>query len=285
MSTITIRRLLHGATVAVLVFGAGLAVAHDQPGSTEFVAPLPTNYWTGQIVHASLIGPVSGSLVLHATLELTWIADPNMPASDLGIEFGVPTTNGSLHWIVTGADLGWDDGPGPFNATIDTHQLNGEIFWPIPPSSIIDFNLFTASGTGGVWGQFQNSTLTLEIEGEPPAPAGSVPDGAIVPGIPLTVAKGLFGRIVLEWGSSCSGDPDYEIYEGDLGGDFTSHTARFCSTGGLTSKTFAPIESDAYYVVVPSNVFVEGSYGTDSHGVERQQGTSTCLPQSIGICP
>ncbi len=186
---------------------------------------------------------------------------------------------------MTGAELGWDDGPGPFNATIDTDDLNGEAFWPLPPSTIIDFELFTASGTGGVWGQFQDSTLTLEIAGEPPPPAGSVPDGAIVPGVPLTVAKGILAGIVLEWGISCGDDTDYEVYEGELVGEFTGHTARFCTTNGQTSKAFLPPGFSTYYLVVPTNGVVEGSYGTDSDGVEREPGTTTCVPQFFTECP
>jgi len=169
--------MVRTVVIVAAVLVAGPALAHDQPGSTEWLMSLPTDYFTGKIVTWTMIGPESGSQILHATLEVTWIADPNMPASDLGIEFGVPTTDGTLHWIVTGTDLGWDDGPGPFSATIDTDVLNGEAFWPIPPSTIIHLDVFTASGSGGVWGQFQNSTLTLEIQGDPPTAAGRVPDG------------------------------------------------------------------------------------------------------------
>jgi len=175
------RRRLHPiirtVVIAAAVLVAGQALAHDQPGSTDFIMSLPTDYFTGQVLTTMMIGPESGSRILHATLDVTWLVDPNMPASDLGIEFGVPTTGGTLHWIVTGADLGWDGGPGPFSATIDTDSLNGEVFWPLPPNSIVNLDLFTASGSGGVWGQFQNSTLTFEIQGDPTS-AGSLPDGA-----------------------------------------------------------------------------------------------------------
>jgi hypothetical protein len=276
-----------GRSVAIagLALAAGVAASHDQPGSTEFVTPLPQQQFFGEIFTGALVGPENGSEILHATLELTWIPDPNMPASDLGIEFGIPTTGGTLHWMVTGAELGWDDGPGPFQATIGTDDVNGEVFWPLPPNSIIHLDLFTASGTGGVWGQFQDSSLTFEIAGEAPTPVGSVPDGDAVPGLPLTVAKGLFGTIVLEWDASCSEDPDFEIYEGELGGNFTSHQARFCTTDGLTTKGFAPIGASAYYLVVPTDGAVEGSYGRDSDGDERGQGVVQCAPQLFADCP
>ena len=89
---------------------------------------------------------------------------------------------------------------------------------------------------------------------------------------------------MLSWDASCrGGDTDYEVYEGTIG-DFTSHSARLCSTGGLTTVTLTPVPDDAYYLVVPSNGYKEGSYGTDSTGAARPRGAPWCLPQSIGAC-
>jgi hypothetical protein len=268
----------------VLILTSGVGLAHDRPGSTEFVAPLPTDNYTGKILTATLIGPTNDSHVLHATLAVTWNSHPNMPASDLGLEFTLPTVNGSEHWIVTGADLGFGDGPGTFTATLDSDDLNGIVFWPLPPNAIIHFDIFNATGTDGVWGQFQNSSLTLEIEGEAPDPSGSVPDGSEVPGPPLTVAKALNNRIELSWADSCGADSDFEIYEGELNGDFANHVPRFCSTGGSPVKMFVPIESSAYYLVVPTNGTVEGSYGVDGDGAERPPGAAACLAQFVGAC-
>ncbi len=157
-----------GGTIVALVLGAGVVAAHDLPGSTEFVLSLPENYHTGDITFIDFIGPPVGSQILHATLDVTWIADPNMPASDLGIVFLIEIEGQLIHFSVTGADLGWDDGPGPFTGTFDTDELNG-----LTTSQIVHFELVNASGMGGVWGQFQDSSLSLEIGGS--APPG-VPD-------------------------------------------------------------------------------------------------------------
>jgi len=101
----------------------------------------------------------------------------------------------------------------------------------------------------------------------------------------LRVDQTASGEVVLTWGSSCiTSDTDYEIYEGQLG-DFTSHAPAFCSTGGATTKTFAPFAGDWYYLVVPTNGVEEGSYGAESGGTERPQGTSVCLGQAFGVCP
>ena len=103
-------------------------------------------------------------------------------------------------------------------------------------------------------------------------------------GTPLTLANLPGDEISLSWGNSCSFDDlDYEIYEGTIG-DFYSHTARLCSTGGSTTATFAPAAGDTYYLVVPTNASREGSYGIDGDGNPRPQGEIFCLPQTLGAC-
>ncbi len=114
--------------------------------------------------------------------------------------------------------------------------------------------------------------------------AGAVPDGGRVPGVPLTLGKVGGGDISLSWGASCqSTDTDYQVYEGQMG-DFTSHQQRFCSTSGATTTTLTPSSGSAYYLVVPRNATEEGSYGTDSSGMERLQGPTACLPQGYSPC-
>ena len=115
--------------------------------------------------------------------------------------------------------------------------------------------------------------------------AGSVPDGHVLQGSPLAVTLNPTGELALSWGASCvSSDTDFAIYEGALS-DFTSHAPAFCSTGGETTKTFAPFDGDWYYLVVPTNGVEEGSHGTDSDDAERPRGASVCLDQAFGVCP
>ena len=91
-------------------------------------------------------------------------------------------------------------------------------------------------------------------------------------------------EITLSWGASClATDTDYAIYDRVLG-DPTSHAPRYCGTAGVTVQTFAPLERDTYYLVVPLNAARESSYGTDSSGVERPQGQGACLRQALGAC-
>ncbi len=114
--------------------------------------------------------------------------------------------------------------------------------------------------------------------------AGSVPDGRFVTGTPLTLSRTPAGGLALSWGASCKADDeDYGVYEGRLG-DFTSHSARLCSTAGKTSVLLAPAAGGTYYLVVPSHRFQEGSYGKDGGGTERPRGRTSCFPRVVHSC-
>jgi len=116
-----------------------------------------------------------------------------------------------------------------------------------------------------------------------PSVAGVVPEGS--PGVPLTLSPGSGGQITLNWGASCRPtDTDYAIYEGELG-NYYSHGALFCSTGGATSMTFTPTAGSRYYLIVPHQGSVEGSYGTNSGGSQLPQGVPACLPRAFDACP
>ncbi len=123
-----------------------------------------------------------------------------------------------------------------------------------------------------------------EVFGGSSVGAGEVPDGDGVPGTPLAVTLSS-GMITLNWDASCSTeDTDYEIYEGAIG-FFTSHAGILCTTGGLTTSTFATPPFDSYYLVVPTNGTSQGSYGVDSFNVQRPISSTACHPQSILTCP
>ena len=118
-------------------------------------------------------------------------------------------------------------------------------------------------------------------------PAGSgpgrVPDGASARGVPLTLER-VGEAIRLSWGASCRpADTDYGVYEGTLG-SFTSHVARLCSTAGSRTAELTPAAGNTYYLVVPNDEVQEGSYGTNSSGVQRPPSNAGCFPQSIGPC-
>jgi hypothetical protein len=114
--------------------------------------------------------------------------------------------------------------------------------------------------------------------------AGAVPDGRLVPGMPLTVAVNAAGDLELSWGASCvSGDTDFAVYEGALG-DFTSHAPRSCTTGGTASAVIQPSAGSTYSLVLAHNTTWEGSHGYRGDGTERPRGATTCFPQAVGVC-
>jgi len=116
------------------------------------------------------------------------------------------------------------------------------------------------------------------------ASASAVPDGDMVPGIPLTLNlddSGPQRMLMLDWGESCGGEAmDYAVYVGTIG-NFTTHVPCTCSTGGLTNFGYPPDDiMPQYYLVVPINKAGqrEGSYGVDSSGASRSPSQFECFP-------
>jgi hypothetical protein len=112
-----------------------------------------------------------------------------------------------------------------------------------------------------------------------PAAAGRIAGG------PLRLARAAGGDLELSWGAGClTSDDDFAIYEGTLG-EFGSHEPCTCSTGGQTEHTLTPAAFDAYYLVVPRNASLEGSYGLDGTGAERPPTAEACTAQALASCP
>jgi hypothetical protein len=59
-----------------------------------------------------------------------------------------------------------------------------------------------------------------------------------------------------------------------------------CTTANATSATFAPLVGSAYYLVVPRNATMEGSYGLDGDGAQRPASAAACVSQVLDpACP
>jgi hypothetical protein len=97
----------------------------------------------------------------------------------------------------------------------------------------------------------------------------------------LRVSKNPNGTdLDLVWSASpCTNATDYGVYEGTIGAWYDHGPSR-CSTGGATSATVTPAAGDRYFLVVPSNATEEGSYGTDSSGLERPPSSNACWARS-----
>jgi hypothetical protein len=125
---------------------------------------------------------------------------------------------------------------------------------------------------------------SLTITFTPPPGSGAVPDGHFVPGTELTLTRLAGGSLHLSWGASCRGtDTDYEIYRGSLG-SFSSYAPLVCTTAGATSATIGPSPGASFYLVVPTDGSIEGSYGKAANGLERPPSATACRPQTIGAC-
>lgn len=224
---------------------------------------------------------------------------------------GVASTQGDATWRHTFyATQFWSTVGGDFVAQASASQsvagTTGFYVWGPTPQMTADVQGWLDDPTGnhgwilvGNEGQLQSArrfdsrenlqasvrpTLTIEYTVGSTNGVGRVPDGASIPGTPLTLVREQTGEITLTWSPSCNaGDGDYAVYEGVLG-DFASHVSRACSTGEATLLTLTPSAASAFYLVVPHNASAEGSYGTDSQGAERPQSASACFEQATATC-
>ena len=134
-------------------------------------------------------------------------------------------------------------------------------------------------------------------------PLSSTVDGLSTVGNPGLVAATLFvnktvfpqldlSDVILVWAASCSeGASDYGIYEGTIGAWY-SHTAVDCADGGAPlTEQITPAAGSRYYLVVPRNTLVEGSYGQKRTSpplvfTERPVGAAQCVAvQTLTPCP
>lgn len=150
---------------------------------------------------------------------------------------------------------------------------------PDQPINAFAVDLVQVQGSDEVGGVGYEIHVTPTSDG-----AGAVPDGAGIPGIPLRVAR-LAAGLELSWSASCStSDVDYAVHEGTLG-DFTSHVPVECSTAGATTAVVPEPAHDAYYLIVPTDGAADGSYGTNSAGMERPESAAACRLRVLGVCP
>ncbi len=156
---------------------------------------------------------------------------------------------------------------------------------------------FTASDAvaGDTLGRASAITPQVIALGSPLGDLGAVylyPTGPAGPGsLPFNSLRlgksALPEHVVLSWSPGCARDvEDYGIYEGVLG-TWYSHTSVTCVDSGtdLTEDILAGV-GNRYYLVVPHSAAEEGSYGSDSAGLDRPTGFSACAAiQNIASCP
>jgi hypothetical protein len=243
-----------GIDALLLDAGGALVLSFDVPvrlGATEYVRSDLVRHDGGSVFSLFWDAAAAG-VPAYANL----VGADRTGTDTLVMNFDVPVNLGGSEFL-PGTLVQWDD-PG-----FSVHFSDGG--WP-PQARLLGFSFVPAPFVAD-------------------APAGSVPDGDLVPGVPLTITPAAGSDVQLSWGSSCLGsDTDYEVYEGDLSAP-NSHVARLCSTAGGTTVTLTPAHDNSYYLVVPRNAGREGSYGLTGSGAERPRGLPACEQQSIGTCP
>ncbi|MFN7965409.1 MAG: hypothetical protein U0V87_06965 [Acidobacteriota bacterium] len=123
-------------------------------------------------------------------------------------------------------------------------------------------------------------------------PASSTIAGLALAGSPgeslnLRISKASSSQLRFTWDPSCSGNAtDYGIYMGTLG-SFASHAMLDCSDGGGDRSELESMPAgNKYFLVVPLATVEEGSYGTNSAGIERARGVTTCrTTRALAPCP
>jgi len=155
----------------------------------------------------------------------------------------------------------------PFTVTVTTAQ----------GTYVRTFSLTVGSGSPGCSQTVCSAAIPVE-------------DG-LAPG-QLQLTKGVLTAVNLTFAPSCHAT-DNTVYWGSASGHMTgiSWTQSACAFGPGGSATVSPGTPAPgglfYFVVVPSNGASEGSYGRNSSGTERPQGSGTChFPQLLGgTCP
>jgi hypothetical protein len=97
-------------------------------------------------------------------------------------------------------------------------------------------------------------------------------------------------QLTLEWDASCSvGALDYAIYEGTLAalraGVYDHDSIACTDPAPLLEENVVPGSGGRYYLIVPTGLSAEGSYGTRSGGAERPVSAVQCVPTQTVGCP
>lgn len=245
---------------------------------------------------------------------------------DLVVSFDVPTTiSGTLFqpselvgytrvgaipfgWALTGSVIDFATTPGyaPGHANVTGADRAGGrwiVALDIPtrlspwgsPAPPVGLPGEIVSWDGATWERFRD----LQVSGTPGWPIRSQIDALTCQANPgridsptdqITLGKAA-GLIVFNCPGSCSSGGDfYGLYEGTIP-NYYDHVAMAGQCNNLCPGVFAviPAAASTYYLLVPNNDKEEGSYCTDSAGIERPQPAlvaDRCVAQQVlTACP
>jgi hypothetical protein len=143
---------------------------------------------------------------------------------------------------------------------------------------------------------FAGTTLGLDNDGnglfdanDPSCIVATATPGESGRAVPLKVTayNRASGALTISYGSACSATNNTVEYGPLVGVRTYTYSGQVCSIGTAGTATFTLPAGSLYFLVVGNATTVEGSYGTNSAGVERPEdvGVACPIPQNlVGRC-
>lgn len=164
--------------VGVLLAASTFANADHVPGHDDcdptFPVPLPDQQtYSGGIIFLTAIGPFAETQILETVINVKYISDGATPAEELLFNISVPVDGKQRELVLTGAELGFGEGPGTFRGRLATHFFDGQVWLNSPgPSSIVEIGIGAVNGGVEGTAYFVNSSITfklgLRVDGDTP---------------------------------------------------------------------------------------------------------------------
>lgn len=170
-----------------------------------FPVPIPgEDIFNGGIIFVTAIGPLEGSEIFSTEFDITYVSDGATPASDMLIVVGFPTTTEYVELHVTGADLGFGDGPGTFTGTLTTDALNGITVGSFfPPYSIVNLDIGAVNGQIDGVGYFEDSFINFDVAGDAGSCDGDANGDGVVDPLDTGYVLARFGCSVGAGNANC----------------------------------------------------------------------------------
>ena len=158
----------------------------------------------GVIMFITAIGPLEGSEIFSTEFDITYVSDGVTTASELLLVVGFPTTTEYVEIHVSGADLGFGDGPGTFTGTLTTDALNGIAVGSFfPPYSIVNLDIGAIDGPVYGLAYFEDSFINFDVAGDEGSCDGDANGDGVVDPLDTGFVLARFGCSVGAGNATC----------------------------------------------------------------------------------